>query len=182
MDSNIVKYVLIAVAAIALIVIVILRSRAAEAQRQAKADAEHEHKLEQEKKAKAAQVERQLREARAKQEDEARRKAAQEETARKVRIALYNFQNAHPDGKEVRLVGKPDEFAFAEAGQICEVVQDDVDRYVVLADGATIGALPSLAIKFAAQLNKDPAELCAIVTETDYDVDRERDIYTVYIA
>lgn len=180
------KYIIIiGVIAIAAIVYVAVKAKRDKDYQIAKAEAEREHRIEREKKEKAARVERELREAKEKREQEVRQAEARAQAARAAELAVYSFMRKHPDGKEdVRLVGKADEYAFAEIGQVCTVEQDmDHDqRYLVLVDDMTIGALPTIALRYAEKADKDPTELAVILTDVDYDVEKDRDIFTVYIA
>ena len=183
--DNTIAYIIIGVVAIAAIVFVAVKAKRDKAYQIAKAEAEREHRIEREKREKAARVERELREAKEKREEEARQAEARAQAARAAELAVYSFMREHPDGKEdVRLVGKADEYAFAEIGQVCTVEQDmDHDQcYLVLVDGMTIGALPTIAMRYAEKADKDPTELAVIVTDVDYDVEKDRDIFTVYIA
>ena len=185
-------YIIIGVIAVAAIVGISIKLYRDKQERIKKSAAEYYHRLEMEKKAKAEEVQRKLREAKAKEEaakakeeEEARQAEARAQAERAAQLAVYSFQRSHPDGKEdVRLVGKPDEYAIVEVGEICTVEQDmdNEQRYLVLVDGVTIGALPSIALRFAEKADKDPTELAVILTDVEFDIDKDREVFTVYIA
>lgn len=111
-------------------------------------------------------------------------------TSGRVEIALGFYQDTiskflsrNPDAKLVKLIGKPDELAFYNKGETCEVEHDlDTDHYLVTRDGVSIGRLPASAVTYAEKHEIEPDELEIMIAEVDYDVEKDRDIISVYIS
>ena len=96
---------------------------------------------------------------------------------------LAKFLARNPDAKTYKLAGKPEEYYIGVSeGEICTVDHDyENDRYNVLADGIIIGRLPAAALTFAEKNECDPEDLTVYVASVEYDVDKDRDIISVYL-
>lgn len=107
-----------------------------------------------------------------------------------IEIALGFYQDTigkflarNQDAKLVKLIGKPEELAFYNKGEKCEIEHDlDTDHYLVMCDGSSIGRLPASAITYAEKHDIEPDMLEVIIAEIDYDADKDRDIISVYIS
>lgn len=105
-------------------------------------------------------------------------------------IALYfygdsvgKFLARNPDAKLIELKGKQDDLAFYSVGVRCEVEYDQEDeKHLVTCDGALIGTLPGSAIEYAEDHDQSPEDLDVIIADIEYDVEKDRDIISVYIA
>lgn len=96
---------------------------------------------------------------------------------------LSKFLSRNPDAKKIKLLGKPDELCTAEVGMSCNVEYDtDKERYDVLANDDIIGYLPANALKYAEENGCEPEDLTVILCSIDYDIDKDRDFYSVYIS
>lgn len=97
---------------------------------------------------------------------------------------LAKFLKKNPGAKSYKLVGKPDDLAFDYVpGSLCSVESDfdDPEKYNVIFDGSTIGRLPASAVRYADEQGYSPEDLRVIVASVDYDMDKERDIISVYL-
>lgn len=96
---------------------------------------------------------------------------------------LGNFLSRNPKARKFKLTGKPEEYAFYTVGQKCDIEKnDETDKYDVLIDGSRIGTLPASAITFASTIAADPEMLDAVIVSVDYDIEKDRDIISVYLA
>lgn len=96
---------------------------------------------------------------------------------------IGQFLKRHPDSKKYKLSGKPDDLAFYSEGNKCDVDYDyEKDKYTVLVSGAFIGVLPAAAVKYASDHETEPEDLDIIVASVDYDLDKDRDIISVYVS
>lgn len=97
---------------------------------------------------------------------------------------IDNFLARNKNSKLVKLTGKPEEFSFYEVGNRCHVVQDEDndEKYNILCGDDVIGRLPSSAITYAEKNDCPPEDLAVIIAEIDYDLEKERDIISVYIS
>ena len=97
---------------------------------------------------------------------------------------IGKFLKRNPEAKLIKLAGKPEDLAFYDVGNQCIVEQDleDPDKFVVTCDNATIGRLPASGISYAEKHDCSPEDLSVIIAEIDYDIEKERDIISVYIA
>lgn len=97
--------------------------------------------------------------------------------------SLEKYLSRHPDAKLVKLAGKPEEFASPSVGMRCSVDYDyEKEKYFVMSDGIIFGCLPASGVKYASDHDIDPDDLSVIVGSVDYDMDKGRDIISVYIA
>jgi hypothetical protein len=98
--------------------------------------------------------------------------------------SVEKFLARSPEAKLFKLTGKPEEFAFYEVGNRCHVEEDEntSGKYNVTFDGSVIGRLPASALKFAESIDSLPEDLSVIIAEVEYDLEKERDIISVYIA
>lgn len=97
---------------------------------------------------------------------------------------LDHFLARKDDAKKVKLTGKPEDFAFYEVGNRCKV-EEDFDhegKYNVLCGGIIIGRLPSAAVSYAEENDCPPDDLDVIIAEVEYDIEKDRDIITVYVS
>lgn len=94
------------------------------------------------------------------------------------------FLARNPDAKLVKLTGKPEDLADYQVCNRCSIEQDDEDdeKYNVLVGDCIIGRLPSSAITYAEKHDVSPEFLVCIIAEVEYDIEKERDIISVYIA
>ena len=94
------------------------------------------------------------------------------------------FLARSPEAKLFKLTGRPDDLASYEVGNRCHVEEDDEadGKYNVTIDGIIIGRLPSSAVSFAEKIESLPEDLSVIIAEIEYDMDKDRDIISVYIA
>lgn len=97
---------------------------------------------------------------------------------------IGKFLQKNPDAKLITLSGKQDDLAFYDVGNKCEIEQDieDPDKYIVTCDDATIGRLPASGISYAEEHECSPEDLFVIIAEVEYDIEKERDIISVYIT
>ena len=97
---------------------------------------------------------------------------------------IDHFIKRSIETKLVKLAGRPDDLADYEVGNRCDIEEDyEKDgRYNVLIGGFVIGYLPSSALSFAEKNDCDPENLDVIVAEVDYDLDKDRNIISVYVA
>lgn len=97
---------------------------------------------------------------------------------------IGKFLQRNRDAKLIKLTGKQDDLAFYEIGNRCEIEQDidDPDKYNVTYDDAIIGRLPAAGVSYAEKHGCSPEDLTVIIAEIDYDIDKERDIISVYIS
>ena len=96
---------------------------------------------------------------------------------------LQRFMKKNPDAKLFKLVGKPEEFAFYSKGNKCEIEKDyDSEKYQVICNECVIGKLPVSAVSYAEKHEIDPEDLDVIIGEVDYDIEKDRDIISVYIS
>ena len=106
----------------------------------------------------------------------------------KIRLVFYEnvlekYLTRNKYAKLVKLTGKPDEFASPVVGGKCEVEFDyEKDKYFVLHDDSMIGWLPASASKYAADRDVSPEDLDVIIADIDYDIEKDRDIISVYIS
>ena len=98
--------------------------------------------------------------------------------------SLENFLARNENAKLIKLTGKAEDFAFYEIGNRCHIVpdEDDNERYIVLCGDDMIGRLPSSAITYARKNDCEPEDLAVIVADIDYDIEKDRDIISVYIS
>lgn len=98
--------------------------------------------------------------------------------------SVENFLARNENAKLIRLTGKAEDFASYEVGNRCHIVpdEDDDERYVVLCGDDMIGRLPSSAITYAKKCECMPEDLSVIIAEIDYDIEKDRDIISVYIS
>lgn len=94
------------------------------------------------------------------------------------------FLARNDNAKLFKLTGKQDDLAIYNIGSRCHVEQDDEnpDKYNVTCDQSIIGRLPAAAISYAEKIDALPEDLSVIIAEIDYDLEKERDIISVYIA
>ena len=97
---------------------------------------------------------------------------------------VSTFLARNPEARLVKLVGKPEDLAFYDVGNRCHVEEDDdVDgRYNVTCGGDIIGHLPASIITYAEKNDCPPEDLAVIIAEVEYDVDKDRDIISVYLS
>ena len=96
---------------------------------------------------------------------------------------LTKFLERNRDAINVKLSGKPDELATITVGSECVVDYDiEKDKYFALLDGYIIGVLPAAAKKYASEHDIEPEDLTVLVSNVEYDNERDRDIISVYIA
>lgn len=97
---------------------------------------------------------------------------------------IETFLGRNPNAKQIKLVGKPEEFAFCEVGNRCHVYadEDDPEKYNVFCGDDLLGRLPSSAVTYAEKNDCPPEDLAVIIAEIDYDLEKERDIISVYIS
>ena len=98
--------------------------------------------------------------------------------------SVDNFLARNDNAKLVKLTGKQEDLSFYSVGSRCKVEQDidDPDKYNVTCDGSVIGRLPAAGITYAEKYDMDPVDLAVIVAEVDYDMEKDRDIISVYIS
>lgn len=97
---------------------------------------------------------------------------------------LAKFLKKNPGAKSYKLTGKPDDLAFDYVpGSLCSVESDfdDPEKYNVIFDGSSIGRLPASAVRYADEQGYSPEELRVIIASVDYDMEKERDIISVYL-
>lgn len=96
--------------------------------------------------------------------------------------AIDVYLKDHPEAKRFKLSGKSDDFVTASAGDSCEIEEDfETEKYQVICGVDVLGYLPSSAVKLAEKYNISPLSLKVIVAEVDYDMEKSRDIYYVYV-
>lgn len=97
--------------------------------------------------------------------------------------AIGKFLGRKPEAKLIKLNGKQDDLAFYSKGVKCEAEYDDEsEKYHVMCNGDSIGTLPASAIRYAEDHNISPEYLDIIIADVDYDIEKERDIISVYIS
>ncbi len=96
---------------------------------------------------------------------------------------VSKFLARNDDAKLIKLTGSADDLASYDVGNRCHVEYNyDSEKYSVTCGGFVIGFLPSSAITYAEKHETDPDGLDVIVADVDYDIEKERDIISVYIA
>ena len=96
---------------------------------------------------------------------------------------LQKFLQKNPDAKLFKLIGKPEEFAFYSKGYRCEIEKDyETEKYNVICNKCNIGKLPASAVTYAEKHDIDPEDLDVIISSVDYDIEKDRDIISVYIS
>lgn len=106
----------------------------------------------------------------------------------KIALAFYVdkltiFLSKNPNAKKIKLAGKPDDLADPIVGIECDLDYDsDNEHYTVIQNDFELGFLPTSAIKFADDNQLDPDELTVIVSSVDYDVNKDRNVISVYIS
>lgn len=96
--------------------------------------------------------------------------------------AIDEFLKDHPEAKRFKLSGKPDDFVTASAGESCEIEEDfDSEKYQVICNSDVLGYLPASAVKLAEKYNMSPLSFKVIIAEIDYDMEKSRDIFYVYV-
>jgi len=96
---------------------------------------------------------------------------------------VNKFLDRNPDAKLFKLTGTPDDFAFYQVGNRCDIEFDDEkEKYAVLCGGDIIGYLPSSAVSWAKKRDLEPDFCVAIIAEVEYDMEKDRDVISVYIA
>ena len=95
-----------------------------------------------------------------------------------------NFLARNKDSKLFKLTGKPEDFADYEVGNRCKIEQDEDDdeKYNVICGDSFIGRLPSSAITYANKNDCPPEDLAVIIAEVDYDMEKDRDVISVYAS
>lgn len=98
--------------------------------------------------------------------------------------SVEKFLARSPEAKLVELTGKQEDLASYNVGDRCHVEEDeDADgRYNVTCGGSIIGRLPASAVSYAAKVESVPEDLSVIIADIDYDIEKERDVISVYIA
>ena len=105
-----------------------------------------------------------------------------------IALAFYidkiaRFLSKNKDAKLIKLSGRPEEDAFPVIGSECGIDYDyEKDKYFVYLDGFIIGILPSSAVKYATDHEIEPDELEVIIESVEYDINRDRDVISVYIS
>lgn len=94
------------------------------------------------------------------------------------------FLARSPEAKLFKLTGKPEDLAFYEVGNRCHVEEDDEDdeKYNVTVGDMIIGRLPASAVSYAEKIGSLPEMLNVIIADVDYDIEKDRDIISVYIS
>lgn len=110
----------------------------------------------------------------------------------RARVALFFYRDPIKDflknrkyTKTFRLTGKPDSMLVTgvEVGQLCEVHYDlEKDQYEVETDEGRIGYLPAAALAFAEEYHKDPEYMQVIVSNVEFDDEKERDLIDVIVS
>ena len=106
----------------------------------------------------------------------------------KIAMAFYvdklaQLLSKNPNAKKIKLSGKPDDLADAIVGIECDLDYDpDMDCYKVIQNDFELGFLPASALKYAEDNQLDPDELTVVVSSVDYDVNKDRDVISVYIS
>jgi hypothetical protein len=97
---------------------------------------------------------------------------------------IDHFLARNNEAKLVKLIGKPEDLADYAVGNKCDIEQDieNDEKYNVLIADFVIGRLPASAISFAEDNDCDPEDLDVIVAEVDYDLEKDCDIISVYVA
>lgn len=97
---------------------------------------------------------------------------------------VQSFLDRNPEAKQVKLTGKPEDLASYDVGDRCHVEEDDEadGKYNVTVGGFVIGRLPASAVSYAEKIESLPEDLAVIISDVEYDFDKDRDIITVYIA
>lgn len=115
-------------------------------------------------------------------------KYADDGSSAEIGLAFYQdklarFLARNPDAKMYKLAGKPDEdYLGVSVGDICTVDHDfEHDRFNVVCYGSVIGRLPASALTFAEQNECDPEDLTVYVASVEYDLDKDRDVISVYL-
>ena len=94
---------------------------------------------------------------------------------------VSSFLNRNPEAKQFTLTGRPDDLASYDVGDRCHVEEDE-GKYYVTVGGIIIGRLPSSAVKYGESVAGDPQDLSVVISSIEYDIEKERDIITVYVA
>lgn len=99
---------------------------------------------------------------------------------------IARFLKKNPGAKTYKLAGKPDDLAFGyEVGSRCSVECDSDDpdsvKYYVMFEGSPLGRLPSSAVRYAEQQGYDPEDLEVLIASVDYDLEKDRDVISVYL-
>lgn len=93
------------------------------------------------------------------------------------------FLTRNPEAKLMKLTGKPEENAFYSKGKECFVEEDvETERFHVICDDSVIGNLPPTAITYAKKQNIAPEDLDIIIADVEYDIEKDRDIISVYVS
>lgn len=96
---------------------------------------------------------------------------------------VEKFLARNDDAKLFKLTGKVEDYAMPQVGNRCKIEYDDEkEKYAVLCGGFGIGYLPSSAVSYAEKLGTDPDTMVSIIADIDYDVEKDRDIISIYIA
>ena len=97
---------------------------------------------------------------------------------------VRSFLDRNPEAKQFKLTGKPEDLAFYDVGNRCHVEEDNESdgKYNVTVGGFIIGRLPSSAVSYAEKIDSLPEDLAVIISDVEYDLDKDRDIISVYIA
>lgn len=97
---------------------------------------------------------------------------------------LARFLKKNPGAKPYKLAGKPDDLASDYVpGSVCSVESDfdDPEKYNVMFEYSSIGRLPASAIRYAEEQGCSPEDLRVIVASVDYDLEKDRDVISVYL-
>jgi hypothetical protein len=96
---------------------------------------------------------------------------------------VEKFLERNDDAKLFKLTGKAEEYALPQVGNRCKIEYDDEkEKYAVLCGDFVIGYLPSSAVSYAEKLGTDPNCMVSIISDIDYDMEKDRDIISVYVA
>lgn len=102
-------------------------------------------------------------------------------TSKTYTETVKSFLDRNPEAKQFTLTGKPEDLASYDVGDRCHVEEDD-GKYYVTVGRCVIGRLPSAAVKYGESVAGDPQDLSVVICAVDYDIEKERDIITVYVA
>ena len=96
---------------------------------------------------------------------------------------VNQFLTRNENAKLVKLTGNPEDFASYSVGNRCQVEEDyEKEKFAVTCGDCVIGYLPSSAVTYAEKHDTTPDALVVIIAEVEYDIEKERDIISVYIA
>jgi len=115
-------------------------------------------------------------------------KYSNDDSSAEIAIAFYSdliskFKTRNPDAQLFKLSGKPEELSSYSVGQSCSIDYDiERDKYTVQVDGSIIGVLPAAAVKYASDHGIEADDLDVIIASVDYDIEKDRDIISVYIS